>query len=99
MTEPPAGTTARWILLEQTVALPETLRVPPILTRSMSRVRSTERYDDRELYVVIEHPEWQIVVAMNPEAAHGAREIAAALNQAARRVGLREQLAPPSATP
>lgn len=42
------------------------------------------KHDDRELYFVVEHPEWASVTKLNPDAGANARQAAAAANLAAR---------------
>jgi hypothetical protein len=44
------------------------------------------KHDNRELYFLIEHPEWASIAKLNPDAGMGARKAAQATNVAARRV-------------
>jgi hypothetical protein len=58
------------------------------------RIGSTARYDDRELYLLVEHPEWQIVEEINPVHGKGIRALAAGINQAAARLETSEAPVP-----
>ena len=49
------------------------------------------KHDDRELYFLIEHPEWASMVKLNPNAGTGARKAAMATNVAARNAAASRQ--------
>ena len=57
--------------------LPGTALIPGFATRK------TTVHDDRELHLVIEHPEWARLMKLDPSFGHQARAVAVAINQAA----------------
>jgi hypothetical protein len=59
-----------------------------------------ETVDSRELYFILEHPEWGAVIKVHPEFGEVVRTIAVGVNQAARRLALvGPDAAPPSPAP
>jgi hypothetical protein len=53
--------------------------------------QKTETHDYRELYFVIEHPEWAAMAQVNPGSGATVRAIALALNQLARSIAARDR--------
>jgi hypothetical protein len=47
-----------------------------------------QTHDDRQLYFIVEHPEWSVVEEVNPDDAERVHRVVAALNGAARRAAL-----------
>jgi hypothetical protein len=47
----------------------------------------TEIHDTRELFFIVEHPEWHRLVKIDPHYAGAVRELVVAVNQAAREIG------------
>jgi hypothetical protein len=45
----------------------------------------TQKHDDRELYLVLEHPTWAVVAKVDPDKSNKMRQLAIALNQEVRR--------------
>jgi hypothetical protein len=64
-----------------------------------------KKTDSRELYFVIEHPEWSKIVQLQPDAHGAARQLVVSVNQASARVAFEsqkrreEEAASPSAPP
>jgi hypothetical protein len=57
------------------------------------RIGSTERYDDRELYFVLDHPHWNAVAPLEPKYSEVAHELTAIVNGEAKRQALTERAA------
>jgi hypothetical protein len=65
--------------------LPGTALIPGLA------LQKTEIHDTRELFFLVEHPEWHRLVKIDPQYAAGVRELVVAVNQAAREIGVKKE--------
>jgi hypothetical protein len=65
--------------------LPGTALIPGLA------MQKTTSHDDRELYFVLEHPEWAKAIRIDPKYTDGIRQLVLTVNQAANEIGFRNR--------